>query len=227
MKLSSILVTIGVLVGLISIYVDRRSTAAQLRAMHEELGRLRVAVPAPEDRRTPATPPTPVALRRPESVPVRAGERADERADEPTPSRPASRAQREAKLNATPVDDFAPIYDVMEAAFMGEAVDTSWAREAGRTARNTLLSHLPEHSRIAALDCRASMCRVESVHESRARADELVRSAITEPTARPWNGSFATGAISEDTRTGSVTLVTYLMREGAELPEPNDAKSAE
>jgi hypothetical protein len=115
------------------------------------------------------------------------------------------------------VDDFAPIYETMEKSFLLEPVDGSWAVDASRLAREIVFEYLPDGSNLWALDCRTSMCRIESEHEGHKGADELTENLLRSADTRPWNGGFASGTISEDDKTGRVVLVTYLMREGYEL----------
>jgi hypothetical protein len=123
-----------------------------------------------------------------------------------------------AKPAASPIESYAPVHDAMEAAFVSEPTDASWSRDARRTMENGVAAHLPEGSRITSVDCRSTLCRVEMTHDNYRRAKEFANGAFASPEGRPWNGAYTSGPVAKDERTGQITFVAYLTREGAELP---------
>jgi len=116
----------------------------------------------------------------------------------------------------TRIEEFAAVYEVLDNAFGAQAHDGAWAMNAQRISETVLTAMLPARSTLRSVDCRATMCRIESLHENYANANAFVNK-LTYPQARPWNGAFYTGPISEEA-SGAVTFVTYLSREGSAMP---------
>jgi hypothetical protein len=134
---------------------------------------------------------------------------------EPAPAKARQPAQP--KRGQTMIEDFAPIHDVLEAAFAQESHDGAWSMDAQRTAERSLSATLPPRTAIKSIDCRSKLCRIETIHAGYPDARVFVRHLV-EPAERPWNGAFYTGPIARDSGTGVVTFVTYLAREGAVMP---------
>ena len=128
------------------------------------------------------------------------------------------------KRGETPIEQFAPIHDALEAAFASEAHDGAWAMQASRIADASLAAGLPPRSTLRPADCRSTLCRIESTHDGYASAKAFVR-RLTGPEGRPWNGAFYAGPVSQEPGTGTVTIITYLAREGAEMPTIPDSRS--
>lgn len=223
MKKKGIAVGVGVSLVAALLFLDRRAT-------HHEVDQLRDAVKKAETvaARTPVSTSArswasaSAVSTRPEldDRPVRVDGTPPASGPKAGAAAPSTRTERgRPGPAASRTESFAAIHDTMEAAFVGETMDTSWARGAHKTAESSLSRHLPDGSRITSIECRSTMCRVESTHSHGRAADRFVNDALGEPDRTPWNGSFATGAIAEAEANGSVTMVTYLMREGNELPE--------
>ena len=155
--------------------------------------------------------------------PLAANAAADGRiAAAPAPLAPArSAASPRATPPADPIEDFAPVHDALEAAFAAESVDGPWATRARRTAAAHLDAKLPEGSRIDAIECRSTLCRVRSVHPSAARADEFASGVALRNEAAPWAGDVTLGVIEQAPNGTAVTVVAYLAREGVNLPFPS------
>lgn len=123
------------------------------------------------------------------------------------------------------IEQFAAAHDALEAAFGAESRDGAWAMNAQRTAETALSAALPPRSAIRSVDCRATLCRVESTHASYAQAKTFVNQLTTRD-SRPWNGGFYTGPVAQDA-SGAVTFVTYLGREGVAMPGIPDRPEGE
>ena len=224
MKTNTLLVGAGVLVTAAVTLLDRRATRREVDDLRATLKQVEVArshatasnappswpsfaLQAQQAAASP-TAPTEGASNAPQPIDA-AGAPADRRAR-------AERSRSRAGRSRT--ESFAPIHDTMEAAFVSENADPSWARDARRTAERSLIQHMPDGSRIASIECRSTMCRIESNHDHAHAADAFANETLGSSERQPWNGAFATGAISEGDNGGSVTMVSYLMREGNEMP---------
>jgi hypothetical protein len=97
------------------------------------------------------------------------------------------------------------------AAFDEEPVDAAWSGRAERTLDEVMRQHLPANSRVKALDCRATLCRVELVHRSAADSGPFMRSGL-----RTWPGSVF---VASETQEGSDYVVTLIAsKEGTNPP---------
>ena len=206
------MLVIGTALAAAVLYFDRRATRA-------ELAELRAAVPKARaeqasTREAVWQPPPPREM-------VRAP--AAERADAPAASPRSAQRDPTPPKHETPIEQFAPVHDALEAAFASEAHDGAWAMQAGRIADASLAAGLPPRSTLRPADCRSTLCRIESTHDGYASAKAFVRRLIG-PEGRPWNGAFYAGPVSQDPATGTVTIVLYLAREGAEMPAIPDSR---
>jgi hypothetical protein len=140
----------------------------------------------------PVTPAAASAEGAPEVVPG-----ADPIAMEPT--------ELDARLNAT---------------FSGERINAEWAASSERRAKTKMSAVLPHDSALVAVDCRASMCKVASKHANAANYRQFVQDAFSNPATEAWNAGFFSTATA-DPRTGEISAVAYVAREGEELPAVN------
>lgn len=196
----------GAAIALLVLYLDQRGIRAELTALRAskagseraEAGRAR----RPEVVwRSPPEPAEP-------STTTRGGfavspEQSSPRVAQPRPLQ-------------TPIEQFVLVHDTLEQKFGSEASDGAWAMEARRSVE-TKLADLPVASRLRSIECRSTLCRMETIHDRYSDAQEFT-SRLAALNRRPWNGGFYTGPISEDPQNGAVIFVTYLVREGMELP---------
>jgi hypothetical protein len=124
----------------------------------------------------------------------------------------------------TMLEQFAPVHDALERAFDAESHDAAWAMSAQRLAETAMLAMLPPRSAISSVVCRATLCRIESTHAGETYVKAFVNE-LGDPAHRPWNGAFYAGPVSQEARSGVVTVVTYLAREGATMPAIPDASA--
>lgn len=136
---------------------------------------------------------------------------------------PTSGGDEEAREAAVAEPPAAPDVDApasrsqVEASFQAESVDSGWASSAQREVRDTLASMLPASALVRGLDCRATLCRLEVDFSAEAEFREVMGS----PGAliRLWSGPAVTH-FEKDPARGTVTLVSYLVRPGHEMPVP-------
>lgn len=210
--------TLGVVValaaGIVLFYLDRRATRAELAALWtHQAARAEPAEPRP------AVPWSSPQVPRAADVPPSPGAPVVERAA------PAAIERSSPSKAPTMIEQFAPVHDALEVAFGAEAHDGAWAMNAQRTAENALTATLPPQSAIRSVDCRTTLCRIESTHGSYEFARTFVNQLVGQE-GRPWNGGFYTGPVAQDP-SGAVTFVTYLSREGAAMPAISERASDE
>jgi hypothetical protein len=105
------------------------------------------------------------------------------------------------------------VRDSVEAKFLGEGQDPAWSRTAGYRARSTVLRSLPSESRLSGIECRASMCRVETTHPNESAYQQFMRAPM-----RSLENAWPAPSLVTVLRTepdGEVVSVMYLAREGS------------
>jgi hypothetical protein len=218
MKTKTVLVGVAFGIAMAAVYLNSRATRQEVALLRGELARISLAAQESAEavpRLVPVPVPVPSARERATLVSPSASVAEEKERTAPPPD-PARRKP------PTRIESFAPIRDGLEAVFQSERVDASWADGARSIAENGLASRLPEGSRLGVVECRTTVCRVESVHDSQLQASKFSRDTFADHNKRPWKGSYATGLIAEDKTTGQVTMVTFLLRESAELPLMED-----
>jgi hypothetical protein len=197
----------GAAIALAALYLDQRGIRAEQTALRAELPKAgsergehrRVERAEVVWRRAPASS-------EPSATSSRDGAASSE------PPQPVAQP----KSPETPIEEFALVHDTLEQSFGSQANDGAWAMEARRSLE-TKLADLPAASRLRSIACRSTLCRVETIHDRYSDARDFT-SRFASLDQRPWAGGFYTGPISEDSQNGAVTFVTYLVREGVELP---------
>jgi hypothetical protein len=155
-----------------------------------------------------AAPPVAVRGAQPPSAPKRA---------DVSRSAPPEAAAAPVNPSARPETHAADGREQIEAAFFAEPADPAWAR----TAETQLRTQMPPGT-LRNVECHSSICRVETEHESRDAFGTFYQRAIMMPETRVWKGSSFSTLLDETaaSRGGPLVVVTYLAREGRELPRP-------
>jgi hypothetical protein len=196
----------GVAIAVVALYLDWRGSRAEATAPHS---------PPSLTTGEPARRPELVLRSPPPVVEVPAAGANDRPAAEPGAPRTAQ--PRPSKTpSETPIEQFAHVHDTLERSFAAEPSDGAWAMVARRSVE-TRFADLPAASRLRSIDCRSTLCRIETLHDgySDARAFTHRLASLDQPA---WNGGFFTGPIAQDPQSGAVTFVTYLVREGMAMP---------
>lgn len=120
---------------------------------------------------------------------------------------------------ARPPISLADAHDHYEGVFVAERTDTSWANDARRTASQKLGAALPAGSRAVSIECRESMCRIETAHASLLAYRQFVTSAFLTPETKLWNGGVFTLPVKEDAEShGEMLSVSFIARDGQSIP---------
>lgn len=110
------------------------------------------------------------------------------------------------------------VRDRLEGKFSQEHAEPTWSAAAQRLAETRLPGTLPPSSSLRSVDCRASMCRIETSHQDLDHYRQFVHKAFLTPDTHLWNGGFFSTLI-DDPGSGTVVAVAFLGRDGVALPD--------
>jgi hypothetical protein len=108
--------------------------------------------------------------------------------------------------------------DRYKEVFESESRDAAWADSAQRFVADRLKTTVAAGSTVESVECRASMCRIETVHSDRSSYDHFVRSAFMNPSTSLWNAPEFSTLSEGRSEGGPYHVVSYLAREGRTLP---------
>jgi hypothetical protein len=104
--------------------------------------------------------------------------------------------------------------EAIQSALLGESVDPAWSLEATGGIEQVFTRGLFREARLLGVECRASLCRVEVLHQDPAELPQFTASFPAEVAAYA-NRMTMRQTLNED---GSVVTVLYLGREGYPFP---------
>ena len=102
--------------------------------------------------------------------------------------------------------------------FDTEQRDPAWADQATQDATHAFTDDIPAGSRVTKVDCRKSLCRVETEHDDVDAFRAFADASLLSRERKIWNGGFSTMVRSESE--SGVTAVTYIAKEGQPVPGP-------
>ena len=102
--------------------------------------------------------------------------------------------------------------DSAEAQFVAEGYDRAWSSEAASLLRSKLTSHLSKALNLVSLECRESLCRLETSHRDLKEFQEFQRGSLTAHDFG-WDGPILYAPLKTQ-NSGDVIAVTYLTRPG-------------
>jgi hypothetical protein len=109
------------------------------------------------------------------------------------------------------------IREHIETVFYAEAESPDWSINARRQAHEKLTKLLPVSANLRALDCRSSMCRIETEHANDEDAREFILGAFVSRETALWNAGFFSTEIGMTANDRHIRL-SYMARENQELP---------
>jgi hypothetical protein len=122
-----------------------------------------------------------------------------------------------AATRAAPAPTSAEVRDRLDEVFRAETIDTTWSQNAARTLDGKLAALLPARSAVRSVDCRGSLCRIETSHAGLDEYRDFVERAFLGQTEL-WNAGFYTNVLVDPVPGQPVITVAYLAREGQSLP---------
>lgn len=183
-------------VGLIAMHLaDQRRHESELAEIRSELG----ARSAPRAERALSEAPR-----------LASGPAASIRVAEAPAPAPAAEAPPKPPMEA------AEVRDHLEGTFTQQRADVQ-SDEARQTAEARLTAVLPATAKLQSLECRTSLCRIETIHQSAESYQQFVKGAFLDPKTKIWNAGFFSTQLT-DPVDGKLVIVSYLARDGEELP---------
>ena len=116
----------------------------------------------------------------------------------------------------TPEMAMAEAHERLEIAFTEDRLDPEWASTAQRIANSKLPEVLPKGSAIRSVECRSSICRLETSHRDREAYWAFLHAAIMNSNVL-WNAATYSTPLNDDPNENF--MVTYIAREGHLLPQ--------
>lgn len=105
----------------------------------------------------------------------------------------------------------------LEAIFSREPIDAQRTKKMEQLVRSKAGGAIAEGSSLRSIECRASMCRIEMVHEDLARYRQFVDRAFRDPQTRLGKGGYFS-AVRNDLTDGKVVTLSYFAPDAAVLP---------
>jgi hypothetical protein len=206
MNVSYILVPLAIAAGCAFYLVEQRRSDAAITQLSSDVAHLlkTQARTAEDARHHNAAAPAPTH----EAAPMDPVD--DEEA--PTTERPATIEAATAPERALPVES-AVLRERMDQRFADERTDPSWAVDARQRAQSRLAAVLPATSEVRSIECRATMCRIESVHADLGEYQQFVREGFVNADTQVWNGGFL-ALRKEPSVDGKLATVVYVARDG-------------
>jgi len=118
----------------------------------------------------------------------------------------------QADAGPPPALQWQEVQDNAEAQFIAEQYDRTWSAETAVRLRGNVSSRLPHDSRLRSLECRESLCRLETSHPDADQFREFQRESLRAPDFG-WQGAMFFSPLKLES-SGEVTAVTYLIRPG-------------
>ena len=212
--LSGVLTVAMVVARSLAREADKRTSALQKRldGLESDLEDLHTLVAANNvvARNLPTCQPAEMAMPEPKAREV----------DDQSPSLVnASAPERDLPLGerAAAVDrDAEKLGGTMESNFSKQLLDKNWSAGAATEVRTKVVARLPKDSQLRSIECRESMCRLETSHHSEEAYQAFVNRSLTAQDF-DWPGAMFFAPLHAES-SGEVTTVAYLMRPGYSPP---------
>src|SRR5688500_11937930 len=138
------------------------------------------------------------------------------RADSLAPAAPKPRSQQEQDEETRRLE--LARAENLDRQFEAEPVDRSWGPLASQEARRALETEVGGETAINHVDCRATWCRIETLHSDVDSFRAFARKSLLSRERKLWNGGVS--ATIRDESDDGVTAVTFITREGHVMPLP-------
>jgi hypothetical protein len=107
----------------------------------------------------------------------------------------------------------AKLRDSMESQFATEKTDPKWSGTATAEIRNKALPGLAGTSRLRSLECRESVCRLETSHQDNRTFQEFITKSLSSPEFG-WEGPMLFAPVRTEA-SGEIVTVAFLSRAGS------------
>jgi hypothetical protein len=130
----------------------------------------------------------------------------------------AAREAAPAAVAAPPSE--AEVRGRFDTVFTAERIDAAWHRGAADAVTRGLAAALPAGSAVRSVECRGTMCRIETSHTDPEAFRDYARRAFLDPDTRLTRSGFFASLAEPPTGGGDTVGVAFIAREGHELPGP-------
>lgn len=113
------------------------------------------------------------------------------------------------------------IRDGFDGLFHREAMDSAWSAREADSLTAGVRAVLPAGSQLSRLECRATLCRIETTHADLEEFHSFTRAAFFARETRVNRAGLYSTLLSDPSVPGPVIGVAFLAREGTELPSPD------
>jgi hypothetical protein len=121
-----------------------------------------------------------------------------------------SASWRLARQESDPTKQQAQLVAQLEDDFRSEHRDPKWSDQGTNEAVRALSRDLPQGTKLGKVECRLTMCRVESSHVSVDAFQAFVRSGLLSHDRQLWNGGFSSYVV--DQSSSGVSALTFIER---------------
>lgn len=165
-------------------------------------------------------------LARQRSASVSSDAEAAARDDDAPSGEPGAQLSAPASPASPPAPSSDEVRDQIGSSFKSERVDTAWDGAELARLEKALPALLPAGSQINRVECRATMCRIESTHPSIDRFADFARAAFMMEN-RVNEGPFFASVTAPPVQGQPVTTVAFIARRGHILPMPERIATAQ
>lgn len=106
----------------------------------------------------------------------------------------------------------------VDSTFAAEPNDAAWSPGAHQQLSRAMVTGLPEGSSLEKVECRSSLCKVDTRHRSVAEFRSFVEGALLERGRQAWNAGFYAAVVDQSDQ--GIAAVAYVAREGQSVPLP-------
>jgi hypothetical protein len=121
-----------------------------------------------------------------------------------------SSSWRQTQQASDPTEQEARAVAELEDDFHSERRDPKWSDQGTTEATRALSRDLPQGTKLGKVECRLTMCRVESSHTSVDAFRNFVRVSLLSHDRQLWNGGFSSYVVGQSP--SGVSALTFIER---------------
>jgi hypothetical protein len=137
----------------------------------------------------------------------------------PAAAAPAATTDSAEAPGAKPAPSRGEVRDGLETIFQSDPYDPAWSQRTTETLTRGVHAVLPPGSRLQRVECRGTLCRIETSHADLEAYTVYTKDAFQGPKTRVATGGVFQTVVGEPVPDQPVVAVAFLAREGNELPD--------
>jgi hypothetical protein len=175
--------------------------------------------PAEPAARVPAARAVKPVVMAPLSKPSPALEPARPVAAAPAAAEPVATSETAEAPPAKPAPSRAEVRDGLETLFQSDPYDPGWSQRTTETLTRGVHAVLPSGSRLQRVECRGTLCRIETSHADLDAYFVYTKDAFQGSKTRVTTSGVFQTVVGEPASGSPVVAVAFLARDGNELPD--------